>query len=373
MKEIAFIDLAVQQARLIDNVRIATDRVFAHGQYILGPEVKALEQELAKFSNIPHVIACSNGTDALKLALMALGLEKGDVVICPSFTFVATSEAPALLGIDTYFVDVDENTYVITPDIIEAALKDCWQRKIRIKAVIGVDLFGAPVDYEGIFKICKEYGVAYINDAAQSYGAVYKGQPAISYCDIATTSFFPAKPLGCYGDGGAVFCRDDDMASLIRSLAFHGAGQDKYENIRIGDNCRLDTLQAAILLEKLKIFPDEMNLRQNVANYYTSHLSPHCKTPTVIEGGVSSWAQYTIEVENRDIFQQKMREKNVPTAVYYPKPNHLQPPYQHMPRPNGGLAVTEKIKNHVVSLPMHPYLQKDVQDYIIETSIDSMK
>jgi UDP-2-acetamido-2-deoxy-ribo-hexuluronate aminotransferase len=360
-----FIDLQTQRARIRDNIDAAIARVLAHGQFILGPEVRELEAKLAAFGSAKHCLACANGTDALTLPLTAWGIKRGDAVFCPSFTFAATAEMPAWLGATPVFVDVRADTYNIDPASLEAAIEGVKKDgKLAPKFVIAVDLFGQPADYPAIADICRRHDLKLIADSAQGFGCTLHGKHPLHWADCATTSFFPAKPLGCYGDGGAVLTNSDDDIALMRSLALHGAGADKYDNVRIGINSRLDTIQAAILLEKLAIFEDEIRLRNEVANRYAALLKGLVRTPTVIKGGVSTWAQYTIEAEHRDGLAAHLRAAGVPSAQYYPKPLHQQSAYRDFPVGAGAMAVSDDIATRVLALPMHPYLTAETQDTI---------
>lgn len=363
---IPFIDLQAQRARIADKIDSAIARVLAHGQFIFGPEVKALEGQLATFGGAKHCIANANGTDALVLPLWAWGVGEGDAVFCPSFTFAATAEIAPWVQATPVFVDVLPDTYNMDPASLEAAIAGVKTAgKLTPKVVIAVDLFGQPADYPAISAICKREGLKLIADSAQGYGCTLGGKHPMHWADAATTSFFPAKPLGCYGDGGATLSNDDAETVLMRSIAFHGAsGDDKYNCARIGMNSRLDTIQAAILIEKLAIFADEIRARNEVANRYAQMLEGLVKTPKVIEGGVSTWAQYVVEHEARDKLAAHLREAGVPTAQYYPKPLHKQTAYESFPVGAGGLKVSEDIAHRVLALPMHPYLDGQTQTKI---------
>jgi dTDP-4-amino-4,6-dideoxygalactose transaminase len=359
---IPFIDLQTQRARIAEKVDAAIARVLAHGQFILGPEVRAFEAALAKFCGAKHCLANANGTDALALPLMAWGVGEGDAVFCPSFTFAATAEVVPWFNATPVFVDVRADTYNMDPESLEAAIAGVKRDgKLKPKVVIAVDLFGQPADYPKIAAICRREGLKLIADSAQGFGCTLDGQHPMHWADVTTTSFFPAKPLGCYGDGGATLTNSDEDLAIMRSLAVHGQGVDKYDNVRIGMNSRLDTIQAAILLEKLEIFTSEIRERNIVAGRYAQMLEGMVKTPTVIDGGVSTWAQYTIEAEDRDGLAAHLRAANIPTAQYYPKPLHLQTAYRDFPRGAGGMAVTEDIAERVISLPMHAYLEEATQ------------
>jgi dTDP-4-amino-4,6-dideoxygalactose transaminase len=363
---IPFIDLQAQRARIADRIDAAIARVLKHGQFIFGPEVKILEGQLAEFAGAKHCIANANGTDALVLPLWAWGVGRGDAVFCLSFTFAATAEIVPWVQATPVFVDVLPDTYNIDPASLEAAIAGVKREgKLEPKVVIAVDLFGQPADYPAISAICKREGLRLIADSAQGYGCTLGGKHPMHWADAATTSFFPAKPLGCYGDGGATLSNDDAETTLMRSIAFHGAsGDDKYNCARIGMNSRLDTIQAAILIEKLAIFADEIRARNEVADRYAQMLEGLVQTPKVIAGGVSTWAQYVIEADDRDGLAAHLREASVPTAQYYPKPLHKQTAYAEFPLGAGGMKVTETICHRVLALPMHPYLDGQTQTRI---------
>lgn len=363
---IPFIDLQSQRLRIEDNINSAVVRVIEHGQYIMGPEVSALEDKLSSFSGAKHSIACANGTDALVLSLRALEVGPGDAVFVPSFTFVATVEAVKLVGATPVFVDVCIDTFNICGVSLNEAIESIRSSSsLRPKAIIAVDLFGQPADYMTLDKISKAENLKLIADAAQSFGARQNGLQVGKLGRVATTSFFPAKPLGCYGDGGAIFTDDDELAALFKSLRNHGQGIDRYDNVRIGVNSRLDTIQAAILLEKLEVFADEIIARERVAARYNSGLSQKLVKQSVLDHTTSVWAQYTVVSSSRDSIREHLSANNIPTAVYYPKPNHLQAPYVNDPCAPKGLPNTEYLQERVFSLPMHPYLDVSVQDEII--------
>lgn len=360
-----FIDLAAQQSRLRAELDSAIARVLDHGRYILGPEVAELERALGEFSGAADVVTCSSGTDALVLALMALGVGPGDGVVVPSFTFAATAEAVALLGAVPIFVDVDEQSYCLDVDHVRAALADT-RPGARPVGVIAVDLFGQPADYPALRSVADEFGCWVVADAAQSFGATLGGVAVGRLATITTTSFFPAKPLGCYGDGGAVFVTEASDAPLLRSLRVHGSGSDKYDNARIGINGRLDTLQAAILLVKLEVFAAEILERQRIAGVYSAQLAGVVVVPHVEDDRTSAWAQYTVRHRDRDRLADGLREVGVPTAIYYPRPLHLQTAYRDYPRGPEGLSRSERLAAEVLSLPMHPYLTGEDQDRVID-------
>lgn len=368
---IPFIDLAAQRARiehLIDE-RIAD--VIASGAYILGPQVRELEGKLAAFADAPHALGCANGTDALALPLMAWKITPRDAVFVPSFTFASTAEVVAWLGATPVFVDVDPTTYNMDPQSLRDAI-DMVEAdgKLNPAAVIAVDLFGQPANYPEISAITEQYGMKLIADSAQGYGCTLGGKHPIHWADVATVSFYPAKPLGTYGDGGAILARDAGLMEILRSLHVHGMGKTRYEYEYIGMNSRLDTIQAAILLTKLEIFADEIRARNAAADRYADSLSDIVKTPRVIEGGVSTWAQYTIEVDDRDGFRAALADRGVPTAVYYPIPMHCHAPYAKYPLAPKGLPVTEAVSARVVSLPMDAYLDGDRQKRVIDAVRD---
>ena len=362
-----FIDLKTQQSRLQPGLDEAIARVLQHGQYIMGPEVADLESKLCIFSGVKHSISCANGTNALALVLLAKKIGPGDAVFIPSFTFAATAEVVVLLGATPVFVDVEADTFNMSPESLLQSIEAIKKTSLRIAAIITVDLFGQTADYANIKAIATEYSAFLIADAAQSFGAYYQNQRVGTLADCSTTSFFPAKPLGCYGDGGAIFTNDAELNEVIRSLRVHGQGSNRYENIRIGLNGRLDTLQAAILLQKLCIFEDEIARRQIVASRYEAGLSSYVTTPTVSHGNVSVWAQYTIVIEQRDNLAVQLKLLGIPTMIYYPNPMHVQAPYRHFPQAPLGLPTTERLAKHVLSLPMHPYLEEEAQQLIIST------
>ena len=363
---IAFIDLAAQRARIKDKIESRLHAVLEHGQYILGPEVREFEAQLATFCGAQHCLANANGTDALALPLMAWGVGPGDAVFCPSFTFAATAEVVPWVGATPVFVDVLPDTYNMDPASLEAAVAGVKREgKLLPKVVIAVDLFGQPADYPAIAAIARRENLKLIADSAQGFGCTLRGHHPMHWADATTTSFFPAKPLGCYGDGGATLTNDAADLAIMRSLAVHGQGVDKYDNVRIGMNSRLDTMQAAILLEKLAIFADEIEARNIVADRYATMLGGAVTTPRVIAGGVSTWAQYTIEAPDRDGLAAHLRSRGVPTAQYYPKPLHRQTAYREFPVGAGGMAVSEDIATRVISLPMHAYLDEATQAKIV--------
>lgn len=365
-----FIDLAAQQARLRDRIDSSIKAVLSHGNYILGPEVTELEARLCTFCGVRHCITCANGTDALQLVLMALGVRAGDAVFVPSFTFAATAEVVPFLGATPVFVEVDRVSYTMQVESLKRCVLQAREIGLTPKAVIPVDLFGLPADYDPITEIAEAQGMTVIADSAQGFGGLYKGKMTGSVANVTTTSFFPAKPLGCYGDGGAIFTDDGRLAELLASLRFHGKGDDNYDNVRVGMNSRLDTLQAAILLQKLSIYPEEIEARQQVAERYNGALGNVIDTPGVGEGFRSVWAQYTLtarEGQHRKRIMDKMKAAGVPSVVYYPVPLHRQQAYRRFPTDPAGLQTSEQLAERVFSLPMHPYLSVEDQDYIIST------
>jgi dTDP-4-amino-4,6-dideoxygalactose transaminase len=365
---IPFIDLAAQRRRLGNKVDEAVARVLAHCQFIMGPEVRELESQLAQFCGARYAISCSSGTDALMLVLMAKNIGPGDTVICPSFTFCATAEVVALLGATPVFAEVNEATFNLDAGSARQAVATARKRGLNPKAIVAVDLFGLPADFEALLELAAAENLFVLDDAAQSFGATYKGRPLGTFGLATATSFFPAKPLGCYGDGGAIFTDDDALADTIRSLRVHGHGADKYDNVRIGMTGRLDTIQAAVLIEKLKIFPEEIAARERIARRYNAALKDVAIVPQVAAGSTSVWAQYTIRLApgRRDALAATLKTEGIPTAIYYPIPLHQQLAYREFPGVEGGLAVSERLAAEVISLPMHAYLDEPVQDRIIE-------
>ena len=376
---IPFIDLLSQRRRIGATIDAALMEVAASGQYIMGPAVGAFEQALCDFGQAPHALSCSNGTDALVLLMMAWNVGPGDAVFCPAFTFAATAEVVALAGATPVFVDIRPDTWTMDPDHLRAAVEAVEREGVLTpRAVIAVDLFGQPADYPALSAITQKHGLKLIADSAQGFGCTLNGRHPIHWADATTLSFFPAKPLGAYGDGGAVLMKDEALMDHLVSLRVHGqataadaaaqgfAHDPKYLNPRLGMNGRLDTLQAAVLLEKLKIFPDEIERRNRIAERYVQGLAGHvAATPAVIPGGRSVWAQFTVEHDHRDALAAHLKTQGVPTAVYYPIPLHRQPAYRQHPIGPGGLAVTEAKAERVVSLPMSAYLDEAVQDRVI--------
>jgi dTDP-4-amino-4,6-dideoxygalactose transaminase len=363
-----FVDLAAQRERLGDRLKAAIERAVAGGEYIHGPQVGEFEKTLATYVGVKHVIGCANGTDALLLPLLASGIGPGDAVFVPSFTFAATAEVVALAKAEPVFVDIDAETYNIDVASLEAAIEMVKREKrLKPKAIIPVDLFGLAADLTAIEEIAEREGMFVIEDAAQAIGGTVGTRKCASFGKVAGTSFYPAKPLGCYGDGGAMFTNDDAFAARLRSFAFHGKGADKYDNVHVGMNSRLDTLQAAILIEKLAILEEEMAARQKVAARYSNGLGNVVKVPFIPEGSRSAWAQYAIETPQRDALKAHLQSLGIPTVIYYVKPLHLQTAYRDFPRTPQGLPVSEALSGRILCLPIHPYLSEADQDRIIDT------
>jgi dTDP-4-amino-4,6-dideoxygalactose transaminase len=366
---VSFIDIAAQRRRLGKSVDDAVARVLTHCQFINGPEVTQLEAALAAFSGAKHVVTCASGTDALLMVLMAKGVGRGDAVLCPSFTFCATGEAVALTGATPVFVDVDEPTFNMDANSLKRGIATAKQLGLRPKAVIPVDLFGQSADHDAIGAVADGEGLFVLDDAAQAFGASYKGRRLGTFGLATATSFFPAKPLGCFGDGGAIFTDDAELAADLRSVRVHGQGFDKYDNVRLGLTGRLDTVQAAVLIEKLKIFEDEIAARNSIAERYAQGLGNVVTVPRLASGCTSVWAQYTIRLpkgSDRDSFAAALKVQGIPTAIYYPKSMHQQTAYRDFPVADGGLPASESLSSDVISLPMHAYLDEPTQDRIIK-------
>lgn len=366
MTTIDFIDLKTQHALIKDGIKEAIERVLSHGQYILGPEVSELEKKLAEFCGAKFAISCANGTDALMLILMAKGIQPGDCVILPAFTFAATAGAVAKMGAKVVFVDVEPDTFNIDIDSLKAAIKTLKDLGLQAKALISVDLFGQPANYDEILNIVDQNKMWLLSDAAQSFGATYKGKKVGTFGAATSTSFFPAKPFGCYGDGGCIFTDDEELNNILRSLRMHGQGSHKYETVRVGFNSRLDTLQAAILLEKLKIFPQEIQKRQTAADRYNEVLGNSVHTPFVTDNVQSVWAQYTVKLQNakqREDVQAKLKDAGIPSVIYYPAPLHHQTAFKNCLRATPTLPNSELLSSVVLSLPMSPYVNFS-NDYI---------
>jgi UDP-2-acetamido-2-deoxy-ribo-hexuluronate aminotransferase len=358
--------LQAQRRRLGDSIERAMQRVLAHGQFIMGPEVAELEMALSRLCGVAHVVACANGTDALNLAMRSLGIGARDGVIVPGFSFSASAEAVVLAGATPVFCDVLPESFNIDPESVLGAVAAARKAGLKPRAVMPVDLFGLPVDYEALGEVARKEGLFIVADAAQSFGATRDGRYVGSFGDVAATSFFPSKPLGCYGDGGAVFTSDPEGAQLLRSLRQHGEGKDRYDNVRIGINSRLDSLQAAVLLTKLEVFAEEIELRQRIAARYNVGLADFVEVPRIDNRARSVWAQYTIRLDERDRVAAGLKAVGVPTAIYYPCSLHRQTAYRDYPTVSGGLPVAEALSKRVLSLPFHPYLEEATQDYIID-------
>lgn len=365
---IPFIDVAAQRRRLGRSVDEAIARVLGHCQFILGPEVRELEVKLSEFCGARHVVSCASGTDALVMVLMARGIGPGDAVICPSFTFTATAEVVVLVGATPVFADVEERSFNLDPASLQRACATAREAGLHPKAVIPVDLFGQPADYDRIVPIAEAENLFVLDDAAQAFGATYKNRRIGALAPATATSFFPAKPLSCYGDGGAVITDDDELAQVIRSLRVHGEGRGKYDCVRIGLNGRLDTIQAAVLIEKLKIFPEEILARERIARRYSAGLADVATVPRLAPGSTSVWAQYTIRLPagRRDGLAAALKMEGIPTAIHYPIPLHRQQPYERFLIAAGGAPVSERLAEEVISLPMHAYLDQTTQDRIID-------
>jgi dTDP-4-amino-4,6-dideoxygalactose transaminase len=370
---IPFIDLKAQYRRIQDEVKSGIDAVLEHGAYIMGPEIRDIESTLAEFCSVKHAVGCASGTDALTMALLSLGVGPGDAVFTTPFTFMATAETVALLGATPVFVDIDPVTYNIDPaDLRRKISKVHDEQKLTPRGVIAVDIFGVPADYDRIEPMAKNNGLFLIVDAAQSFGATYKGRPVCSFGDVACTSFFPAKPLGCYGDGGMVFTDDDTLNELLLSVRVHGQGKDKYDNERLGITGRLDSMQAAVLKAKFTIFPEEIELRNKVADRYARELAavPDLVAPSVPDDCVGVWAQYCVmarDSRHRAELQAKLQAEGIPSPIYYPIPLHLQTAYASLGYQKGDLPVSENVAERIFALPMYPYLSTEHQDLVVST------
>ncbi len=361
-----FIDLAAQQSNIRKSIDISIKKVLDHGQYIMGPEVKEFENKLSGFTKAKYSITCANGTDALTVVLMSWNVGPNDAIFVPSFTYVASAEAPAQLGAIPFFVDIERDTFNMCPISLKQAISDAKKMHLNPKVVIPVDLFGLPCKSDEIKNICEKEGVKVLIDAAQSFGSSVGSVRTGKFGDASTTSFFPAKPLGCYGDGGAIFTDDDELADVIDSIRLHGKGIQKYDNIRIGINSRLDSIQAAILLEKLKIFPDELVSRQRIASTYNELLKPldEIETPFIFKDRKSAWAQYTLKSKKREKILDGLKKSDIPTVIYYPKALSQQDGYKHYPSASSGLENSNNLSSEVFSLPMHPYLKESEIEFI---------
>jgi len=367
-----FIDLAAQQRRIRGAIETNLKKVLDHGQYILGPEIKELEEKLAAFVGMPHAVSVASGTDALLMPLMVETVGPDDAIFTSAFTFIATAEVVALTGATPVFVDIDPETFNLDPVKLEKSITQTLAgNKLKPRGIIPVDLFGQPADYAAIQTIADKYRLFVLEDAAQSFGASQNGRKAGALANVAGTSFFPAKPLGCYGDGGMIFTDNKDMYEKLLSIRVHGQGVDKYTNVRIGINGRMDSLQAAVLLAKLEIFPEEIGLRQEVAACYDRLLAGTVKTPVIREGNVSAWAQYSVLHPRRDEIIKNLRENGIPTAIYYPIPLHLQKAFAGLGYRKGDFPVSEKIAGEIFSLPMHPYLTTQQQENICRIMVEN--
>ncbi|WDP86606.1 MAG: DegT/DnrJ/EryC1/StrS family aminotransferase [Desulfobacter sp.] len=367
---ISFVDLKAQNNLIGDKIKQAMDDVVTHGKFIMGPEVLLLEEKLSLFTKAKYVISCSSGTDALLMALMSIGIKPGDHVLTTPFTFIATAEVICMLGAIPVFVDIDKKTFNISPEKLEQTLDRCQghpKHSFNPRCIIPVDIFGLLADYEAINKIAKQHGLVVIEDAAQSLGASFKDKMVGSLSKIAGTSFFPAKPLGCYGDGGAVFTNDKALAQTLLSIRVHGKGQNKYDNIRVGINARMDTLQAAVLLEKLKIFESELGRRRKIASIYQKLLKDEIRIQKFQDPGQSAWAQFSIVSERRAAIAQALDKNAIPWAIYYPKPLHLQTAFSRLGYKPGDFPVSEYLCKNILSIPVHPYMTDDQVQFIADT------
>ncbi len=368
--KIEFIDLKKQNQLIRNDLDIAIKKVLDHGQYIMGPEVALLEEELCSYTQSKYCISCANGTDAISLVLMSWDVSEGDAIFLPDFTYVATAETIALLGATPFFVDVDRSSFNLDPESLKKAITVSKKAGMNPKAVITVELFGNPSDYDSINEIAKSENLKLMIDAAQGFGGIYKESYVGSYADATTTSFFPAKPLGCYGDGGAIFCNNDELENKLKSLRLHGKGKHKYEIDSIGMNSRLDTIQAAILLEKLKIFDKELNLKNKLAEIYSDKIGKYVKTPSIDNFARSAWAQYTIQTDRRDELSSYLFSKGIPNVVYYPKPLSEQLAYKKFPNVSQETGISKDLTNSVLSLPMHAYFSENEMMYICDSILD---
>ena len=365
-----FIDLNAQQSLIREKVDQRIKKILDHGKYIMGPEVFELEEKLADYVGVRHCISCSSGTDALLMPLMAMNIGPGDAVITTPFTYIATAEVISLVGATPVFCDIYDKTYNINADLLSNSLEEAYSKDLKPKAIMPVDLFGLPARYRLIEKFAKDNNLYIIEDAAQGFGGKINGKKACSFGDVAGTSFFPAKPLGCYGDGGAIFTNNDELASKLRSIRVHGGGKDKYENERIGINGRLDSIQAAVVLEKIEIFDNELKLRNEVANYYTQNINKKFISPYIPDKYFSSWAQYSILIPKdlkKDEIMKKLSVKDIPTMVYYKIPVHLQKGYLKYGYKRGDFQISEETSEKIVSIPMYPYISRENQNIIINT------
>ena len=364
-----FIDLKTQQLEIREKIDQRINKILDHGKYIMGPEVYELEERLADYADVKHCISCSSGTDALLIPLLAMDIGPGDAVITTPFTYIATAEVIALVGATPVFCDIYDKTFNINPENLSSALEEAFSKNLKPRAIMPVDLFGLPARYRLIDKFAKENNLKVIEDAAQGFGGQINSQRAGSFGEVAGTSFFPAKPLGCYGDGGAIFTNNDELAAKMKSIRVHGGGKDKYENVRIGINGRLDTIQAAVLLEKIEIFDKELISRNNIAKYYTQNINKMFIPPHIPHKYLSSWAQYSILIPdsiNRQDVIKKLNDKGVPSMIYYKLPVHIQEGYKKYKYKLGDFPISEETSEKILSLPMHPYLNKDIQNEVIK-------
>ena len=364
-----FIDLHKQQNLIREKIEVRIASVLDHGQYIMGPEVTDLELKLAKYVGTNHCITCSSGTDALLIPLLANNIGPGDAVLTTPFTYIATAEVIKLVGATPIFIDIDRETFNIDPSLLGSGIEHALKNGLNPKAIIPVDLFGNPANYIDISNFARKNKMLVLEDAAQGFGGSINDQKVGSFGNVAATSFFPAKPLGCYGDGGAIFTDDSSMAEKMISIRVHGSGIDKYDNVRLGINGRLDTIQAAILLEKLNIFDNEVKIRNKIADYYSNNISNFFIKPTILDGYISSWAQYSILVENkdhRDAVMLHLKSHDIPSMIYYRIPLHLQSVFKYLNISRGEFPISEQIAERILSLPMHPYIDKAQQDSVIE-------
>lgn len=373
MKKIEFVDLKAQNELIGRQIKQAVDQVISHGKFIMGPEVFDLEKELCNFTGSQYAVSCASGTDALLMSLMALGIGPGDAVFTTPFTFIATAEVIRLLGAVPVFVDIDGDTFNLDPDKLDKAIAEVrLGKKLNMGCIIPVDIFGLPADYGEINKIAAKYGLKVIGDGAQSLGSRIGNTCACSLTDISTTSFFPAKPLGCYGDGGAIFTNNEDFYEKLVSIRLHGKGNHKYDNVRLGINGRLDTIQAAILIEKLKIFEGELKTRDEIASKYRAAIGEQVRTQKIPEDCTSAWAQFSFVTEKREKIVRILQARDVPCAIYYPKPLHLQKAFENLRYKKGDLPVSEAVAESILSLPMHPYLSNDQVAYISNAMLDAL-
>ncbi|MBI65756.1 MAG: aminotransferase DegT [Candidatus Marinimicrobia bacterium] len=370
-----FIDLHSQYKKIKSNIDRDILSILDKGDFILGEKVYTLEKKLAKYANVKECITCASGTDALLIPLIANNISFGDAVFTTNFSFFATSEVISHIGATPVFVDVDKQTFNISPDLLEIEIKRVIKEgKLKPKAIIAVDLFGQLANYKKIKKIADKFDLFLIEDAAQSFGASFKGMKSCSFGDVAATSFYPAKPLGCYGDGGAIFTNNEELADIYRSIRVHGQGKDKYDNVRIGLNSRLDTIQAAVLLNKLEIFDNEIESRNNIADYYSEKLNDYVVIPFIDENNISSWAQYSILVNNekeRNGLIQYLNSKNIPTAIFYKKPFNKLDVYSNLN--NNSFYISDKLSKIILSIPMHPYMKRNEQNLIIDSIIEYLR